>query len=85
MTSKFNVRWECEDGYVGKSRPQTCTIDIDDMAESCTTEDEAAKYLQAEVQTDFENKISTTIRNHDEVIEEWRARRERLNAQAEKE
>lgn len=73
--SKFTVNWECEDGYIGGARPQTLQLDVDDMVESCDTEEDAVKYLEDEVRSDFDSKITFHVKNHDEVMEEWRARK----------
>lgn len=69
---KFRVRWGVDDGYAGAARPQEFTIDIEDMAESCDTEEEANRYLYAEVQAEFENHITWFINNEDEVLQAWR-------------
>jgi len=72
--STIKVRWQASDGYAGGARPQTFTLDLDEMAENCETEDEALYYLEREVQDDFENKVSASITNQDEVLAAWRAR-----------
>lgn len=72
---KIKVRWEADDGYCGGSRPQSFSLDIADMAESCETEDEALQYLWEEVDQELRNKVTVVIRNEDEVIEAWKNRR----------
>ena len=71
------VRWEVEDGYVGKSRPQQfeMTIDPDDFADDMDDLDiEDIIYRRAE--DDFESKINFFVNNSAEVIA---AIREHLN------
>lgn len=72
---KIKVRWEADDGYCGGSRPQSFTLDLADMAESCETEDAAMQYLWAEVDQALRDKVSAILHNQDEVIEAWRKRR----------
>ena len=62
------VSWEVEDGYVGKSRPQTTEVKpYDDMDyeewEEMTNEEREA-YLDDAVQTDFEYRISYGISDY---------------------
>lgn len=65
---KIIVTWEVEDGYVGKSRPQSTTIDIEqnmDLTEwESMSEDEKRDFIGEMVQCDFEQKISFTINNY---------------------
>lgn len=62
------VNWEVEDGYMGKSRPQTTEVkphddmDFEDWEEMTNEEREA--YLDDAVQTDFENRISYGISDY---------------------
>ena len=70
---KMKVRWQAEDGYVGGARPQSFNINIEDMAESCDTEQEARDYLEQEVREDFESKVTPCTSNEDEVIAAWQA------------
>ena len=50
------ITWEVEDGYCGKSRPQTTKIDDDELAEY-ETEEEKEEFIQNEIQNDFEQTI----------------------------
>lgn len=72
---KIKVRWEASDGYVGGSRPQSFSMDIEEMAENCETEEQAREYLDIEVRADFDNKVSYSCNNEEEVIEAWRKKR----------
>jgi hypothetical protein len=63
---KIKVTWEVEDGYAGKSRPQTTIIDIEQehMSEgewNELSEDEKRELIEDCVREDFENKISFGI------------------------
>jgi len=49
------VRWQFNDGYAGKARPQYTTINDDDLAE-CETEEERQELIQEAVEEDFNNK-----------------------------
>lgn len=54
------VRWEVEDGYVGRSRPQYTTIPDDELAE-CETEKERRQLINDYVDGDFHNRIGWAI------------------------
>ena len=56
----MRVTWEVEDGYCGKSRPQHCEVDDDELAE-CKTEEERNKLIEETIQSDFEQNISWHI------------------------
>ena len=53
----MKIRWEVDDGYVGKSRPQYTEIDDEELAE-CSDDEERQQLIDEYVQQDFENKIS---------------------------
>ena len=53
----MRVLWEVDDGYAGKSRPQTTIIDDNDL-EACETDEERELLINQEIQFDFEQKIS---------------------------
>lgn len=76
MSNKIKVRWEIEDGYMGGSRPQSFSIDLGEMVDSCQDEDEARRYLEEELDSALQERVSWVCPNFDEVIEAWR------NAQA---
>lgn len=78
MSNKIKVRWEADDGYVGGSRPHMFTIDLDEMAQDCETEQEAEDYLNTEIQSEFENRVSWSCRNESEVMDAWRAHRQTI-------
>lgn len=56
----MKVIWEVEDGYVGKSRPQTTIVPDDELAE-CVSEEKRQKLIEAYVDEDFRNKITWAI------------------------
>ncbi|MBD3351724.1 MAG: hypothetical protein GF364_09590 [Candidatus Lokiarchaeota archaeon] len=53
----MKVRWEVNDGYIGKSRPQYTIIDDDDLDE-CETEEDREKLIEDMIQEDFEQRIT---------------------------
>jgi hypothetical protein len=65
---KHRLTWEAEDGYVGGSRPQHLTVRTDDFDESQTLA-EIKSQLEADIQQDFEQKVSWSCRNIDSVAE----------------
>ena len=67
----MKARWEVQDGYVGKSRPQTTEIDDGDLGD-CETEAEAEELILAEVDDDFAQKITPGIDNLSELLDHWR-------------
>lgn len=66
MDDTIEIQYEADDGYVGKSRPQSFTFFLSDL-EYCDTVEEAMKIIDDATQEDFEQKISWYIRNHDEI------------------
>jgi hypothetical protein len=65
---KITVKWEVEDGYAGKSRPQKTIIDTErDMQEGEWDEmsqEERMEYIEECVQEDFDQKISFAIEDY---------------------
>lgn len=58
MSQKIRLSWCVEDGYVGKDRPKTSLLDMDDLLDSCETTKEAEQYLNEFIHEEFMNKIS---------------------------
>lgn len=63
--------WEVDDGYAGKSRPQSTEID-EDWIKNSDNEDDAMEMIEQEVQEDFNDKIRWYFSNHEELVEEVR-------------
>lgn len=66
---RITVKWEVEDGYVGKSRPQKTFIDIEKELMSEEEWDELSKaekmeHIESIVQEDFEQRISFGIEDY---------------------
>lgn len=80
--SKIEVRWTVDDGYVGKARPQQFKLDLADFAD-CETEDEARQLIYDNVQDVFEQRISWSISNEEDIIEEWKRARSAQSERAE--
>jgi hypothetical protein len=62
------VRWEVEDGYAGKSRPQRTEVDDEDYLD--TPPDEREDFLYECIREDFDNKIGFYIQGTDDVPED---------------
>lgn len=54
---KMKVKWEVEDGYVGKSCPHFTDVP-DDELEECETEEEKGDLIDSYIKEDFEQKIT---------------------------
>lgn len=67
----MRISWEVEDGYVGKSRPQSFEIDDAEIQE-CKTVDYALQMIEEYTQQDFENKVSWTYRDYTGIEDEVR-------------
>ena len=52
----MKIKWQVEDGYVGKARPQYTTIPDEDF--KGMSEEEREQYIEDWVQNEFENNIS---------------------------
>ncbi len=66
---KIKIKWEVEDGYVGKSRPQITTIDVEKhiMSEedwNALNEDEKKEVIEQAVEEDYKQKISFSISDY---------------------
>jgi hypothetical protein len=59
------VHWEVEDGYVGKSRPQSTEISNEDL-DACETQAERDLLIEECIQEDFEQSITWAIVSMDE-------------------
>lgn len=63
------IDWEVEDGYAGKARPQTTTIDDSEL--EGLTKEEAKVLIEEYVQLDLEQTISWAYRSsYDEELNE---------------
>jgi hypothetical protein len=69
MNGTIEITYQVEDGYVGKSRPQGYQLDISGL-EFCDSINEAMQYVDEATQEDFENRISWTYSNYDEIVED---------------
>lgn len=52
----MKVRWQIEDGYVGKNRPQEFTIDDTELED--LSPEEIDEYVNDSIQDAFEQKIT---------------------------
>jgi hypothetical protein len=66
MDETIEIKYEAEDGYVGKSRPQGFSFDLEDI-EYCDSIYEAMVEIERAVEEDFQRKIRWTITNYDDV------------------
>lgn len=69
MNEEIAVEWEVGDGYVGKSRPQSTLIDVEDF-DADMTEGEMEDLVYQMVDDDFRQTITPDIGNMDTVIEQ---------------
>ena len=65
----MDISWEVEDGYVGKSRPQSFHIEDAEIKE-CKTINEALELINEYTQEEFENNIAWAFRSYDEMVKE---------------
>jgi len=56
----MEIKWQVNDGYWGKSRPQTTTIP-DEYLDDCETDQEKEDTIDAYIKEDFYDKISWEI------------------------
>lgn len=56
----MKIRWEVDDGYVGKSRPHYALIDDGELAK-CQTKEERRRLIDENVEDDFNRRVSFTI------------------------
>lgn len=56
----MKITWEVEDGYSGKSCPQSTEVPDDELDE-CETQDEKDKLIEEYIQSDFDTNISWSI------------------------
>jgi hypothetical protein len=61
---KIIVKWEVEDGYVGKSRPQSTIVDTDHHFWDSLNDEEKRQLIEECVQEDYEQKISFSISDY---------------------
>ena len=67
---KFEIEWEADDGYAGKSRPQKFEIDYAEI-DWCGNIETLKYEIHHLVRTDFENKVRPYCKNMEEIIEYW--------------
>ncbi len=65
----MEVTWEVEDGFAGKSRPQTTEVPDAEIAE-CETVDEAMDLIEEYCRDDFQNRVAHSLCNFDSVKSE---------------
>ena len=64
----MRVRWEVEDGYGGKSRPQTVEIDDADWLD-CEDDDERDCLIDEAVDNDFVQRITYYVKGVEQLPE----------------
>jgi hypothetical protein len=64
----MEIRWEVNDGYIGKSRPQRTNISNKKIKE-CETKQEAIELIEECITTDFES-LGWGYSNYEEVLEQ---------------
>ncbi len=66
--SEIEVRYQVEDGYVGKSRPQRFEIELNEF-QHCETHTEYEMCLDELIQEEFNQCISWGCENYTDIIE----------------
>lgn len=61
MSDYIDVSWEVDDGYTGKSRPQSTRIYIEEI-DHCTTEQEVENAINEAIEEDFRQSVSWCYR-----------------------
>lgn len=57
MSNKIKFTYQASDGYVGGSRPQTCSVMEDEILE-CECVEDAVQLVEDAIQDDFLQKVS---------------------------
>lgn len=66
--TQIKVKWSASDGYVGKDRPQTTTIDASEF--EGLSRKEAEELFEELMEDDFRNKVSWDCDDYDGAINE---------------
>lgn len=69
MSDYIEVRWQVDDGYVGKSRPQTTNVYLEDL-DHCESIIDIIAEIENAVQDDFQQKICWNFRGDIEKVAE---------------
>lgn len=77
----MRITWEVEDGYAGKSRPQHSEIDLQQMATECETWEDASRWIDEEIDADFESRITWCHTYYEDVKAEWEKLKEEADAE----
>ena len=75
MSEYIDVRWEVDDGYVGKTRSQRTRIYLEDLA-PLDTEAEVMDHVEEAIREDLMNRIIYSFVDDsidDKIINAWRA------------
>lgn len=75
MTTKIELRYQIDDGYVGGARPQYMTIHLDDVA-GCETEEQVRNTCYELAEEHMRERTSVSVRNEEDVVEMWRRARD---------
>lgn len=68
MSEKFEARYEVEDGYCGRSRPQHFMIDSSEIEDDMNLDGLKKLYFDM-IQDDFDRNISAGAERVDEFVE----------------
>lgn len=77
MTDKFKVKYQVADGYAGGARPQSFTVGTGWIEDDMTDQD-LANALDELIQEDFEQRISWSGINYDDVLEWAKSKRDEM-------
>jgi len=74
--SKFSVKWQAADGYVGRSRPQELSISADDF-EGDDSDQFLEELFWERLDDDFRQKVQAEPDNFEEFMAWARSERDR--------
>ena len=74
MSDYIELTWEVEDGYAGKSRPQTTRIQLSDLHD-CADVEEVQRFVAETIQEDFDARIAPGWDDSemDKAIDAWKS------------
>lgn len=82
MPESVEVHWGIEDGYVSGGRSHSTVIPVEDLVNSCDTEEEVSGVLCELIQEDFEQKVMPSWEESEttKVIEAWEIAKGKVDA-----
>lgn len=66
---KITIRWEVDDGYVGKSRPHSTSCSLEEF-EGCETEQDVLERILELAEEDFQESVRICIPEAESLAKE---------------